>query len=50
MSLTLEECPTGFGVYNVNGVRACGKQTLSHGCVSVTFSIYSISYSEVCVE
>ena len=44
----LEKCPTGFGLYNENGVRACGKQTLSAGCVSVTFSSYGISYSEVC--
>ena len=48
MTLTLEECPTGFGLYNVNGVRACGRQTLSYGCNSVTFSTYGISYSEVC--
>ena len=40
-------CPTGFGLYDVNGVRACGKQTLSYGCDSVTFST-NISYSEVC--
>ena len=48
MSLTLEECPTGFGLYDESGVRACGKQTLYDGCVSVTFSTYGISYSEVC--
>ena len=41
-------CPTGFGLYNEGVVRACGKQTLSDGCDSVTFSTYDISYSEVC--
>ena len=48
MSLTSEECPTGFGLYNESGKRACGKKFLSYGCNSVTFSTYGISYSEVC--
>ena len=44
-----EECPSGFRLYNQNGVRACGRPVTSGGsCLSVRFPSYSISYSQVC--
>ena len=47
MSDPEEKCPNGFKLYEVNGVKACGKH--SGGCVSTTFpSSEGISYSEVC--
>ena len=46
MSLASEDCSTEFRLYNVNGVRACGRQYSS--CDSVTFSTNGISYSEIC--
>ena len=46
MSHTAEQCPTGFRLYQQNGVRACGRQ--SSGCQSVKFPSYGISYSQVC--
>ena len=49
MSDPTEECPSGFRLYNQNGVRACGRPVTSGGsCLSVRFPSYSISYSQVC--
>ena len=49
MSDSLQQCPNELRLYNVNGVRACGKQsTSSGGCDSVTFSTNGVSYSQVC--
>ena len=49
MSDPTEECPSGFKLYNQNGVRACGRPVTSGGsCLSVRFPSYSISYSQVC--
>ena len=49
MSDPTEECPSGFRLYNQNGVRACGRPVTSGGsCLSVHFPSYSISYSQVC--
>ena len=41
-----EQCPSGFRLYEENGVRACGRQ--STGCESVTYPSHDISYSQVC--
>ena len=41
-------CPSGFGLYNSGGVKACGKPSLFDGCVSVQFPSNGISYSQVC--
>ena len=36
MSDPTEECPSGFRLYNQNGVRACGRPVTSGGsCLSV---------------
>ena len=46
-----EECPSGFRLYNQNGIRSCGWTALSSpagSCQSVNFSSYSIKYSQVC--
>ena len=46
MSNGEEKCPDGLKLYEVNGVRACGRP--SSGCASVRFPFEGISYSEVC--
>ena len=49
MSDPSEECPSGFRLYESEGVRACGRPVTSEGsCVSVKFPSNGISYSEVC--
>uniref|UniRef100_A0A1X7TUJ8 Fibrinogen C-terminal domain-containing protein n=1 Tax=Amphimedon queenslandica TaxID=400682 RepID=A0A1X7TUJ8_AMPQE len=48
MTDATQNCPSGFGLYQSGGVRACGKQTLHDGCVSVQFPSHDISYSQVC--
>ena len=49
MSDLSEECPTGFRLYESNGVRACGRPDSSVGsCQSVQFPSNGISYSQVC--
>ena len=49
MSDATESCPSGFGLYQSGGVRACGRATSSGGsCVSVQFPSNGISYSQVC--
>ncbi len=43
------DCPPGFKLYEVNGVRACGRPDSQGGsCVSIKFPSNGISYSEVC--
>ena len=39
-------CPSGFKLYQSEGVRACGRP--SEGCTSVQFPSNGISYSQVC--
>ena len=49
MSDSTQNCPTGFRLYESNGVRACGRATSSDGsCQSVQFPSNNISYSQVC--
>ena len=49
MSDSTENCPTGFRLYESNGVRACGRATSSVGsCQSVQFPSNGIRYSQVC--
>ena len=49
MSDLSQQCPNDFHLYDVNGVRACGRQySLIGTCHSVTYSTNGISYSEVC--
>ena len=49
MSDLSEECPTGFKLYESNGVRACGRPDSSvASCQSVQFPSNGISYSQVC--
>ena len=49
MSDLSEECPTGFRLFESNGIRACGRPYSSvASCQSVKFSSYGISYSQVC--
>ena len=49
MSDLSEWCPTGFRLYESNGVRACGRPDSSvASCQSVQFPSNGISYSQVC--
>ena len=49
MSDPSEVCPTGFRLYQSNGVRACGRPDSSVGsCQSVQFPSNGISYSQIC--
>ena len=48
MTDATQNCPSGFGLYQSGGVRACGKQTRQGGCISVQFPSHNISYSQVC--
>ena len=48
MTDATQNCPSGFRLYQSGGVRACGKQTLHNGCISVQFPSHNISYSQVC--
>ena len=44
-----QNCPSGFRLYQSEGVRACGRATSIEGsCVSVQFPSNGISYSQVC--
>ena len=48
MSDSSQSCPTEFRLYNVSGVRACGRHvSLGASCDSITFST-NINYTEVC--
>ncbi len=49
MSDSTVDCPPGFKLYEVNGVRACGRpDTESGSCISIKFPSNDVSYSEVC--
>ena len=49
MSNSLEHCPSGFKLFQADGVRACGRATSSVGsCTSVQFPSNGTSYSQVC--
>ena len=49
MSDSTENCPTGFKLYESNGVRACGRANSSVAiCQSVQFPSNGIRYSQVC--
>ena len=41
-----EQCPSGFRLYEENGVRACGRQ--SFGCQAAYYSTFGVTYSKVC--
>uniref|UniRef100_A0A1X7VVX5 Fibrinogen C-terminal domain-containing protein n=1 Tax=Amphimedon queenslandica TaxID=400682 RepID=A0A1X7VVX5_AMPQE len=41
-------CPYGFKQYQSGGVRACGRNSSSAGCVSVTYPSNGINYSQIC--
>ena len=49
MTDPLENCPSGFRLYESGGVRACGRPVSSGGsCASVKYLSNGITYSEVC--
>lgn len=49
MSDPAETCPSGFRLYDFEGLRSCGrKMTTSKFCQSVTFPSFSLTYSVVC--
>uniref|UniRef100_A0A1X7T5D5 Uncharacterized protein n=1 Tax=Amphimedon queenslandica TaxID=400682 RepID=A0A1X7T5D5_AMPQE len=48
MSNATQNCPSGFRLYQSGGVRACGRNGNSGGCVSVHFPSNGISYSQIC--
>ena len=44
-----QRCPNELSLYNVDGVRACGRRfSLVGSCDNVTFSTNGTSYSQVC--
>uniref|UniRef100_A0A1X7TQH5 Fibrinogen C-terminal domain-containing protein n=1 Tax=Amphimedon queenslandica TaxID=400682 RepID=A0A1X7TQH5_AMPQE len=46
MTDATEDCPSGFRLYQSEGVRACGRP--NYGCVSVIFPSQNLSYSQIC--
>ena len=52
LNMTDEEeyCPGNFYEYDIDGIRACGRHSSPSGghCVSTKFSVYDVSYREVC--
>ena len=49
MTDTEQTCPYGLGLYNVSGVRACGRPSyVPWGCASTTFQSNQVVYSRVC--
>ena len=50
MSDPSEQCPSGFGLYQSNGVRACGRPATegTFSCVSTMFPSNGQVYSQVC--
>uniref|UniRef100_A0A1X7UKF6 Fibrinogen C-terminal domain-containing protein n=1 Tax=Amphimedon queenslandica TaxID=400682 RepID=A0A1X7UKF6_AMPQE len=49
MTDVTQNCPSGFGLYQSGGVKACGRPATNGGsCVSVQFSSNGISYSQIC--
>ena len=44
-----ESCPNGWKLYEVNGVRACGRASSGSGsCSSVQYPSHDIRYTEIC--
>ena len=49
MSDATQNCPSGFGLYQVINIKACGRPATNIGsCVSVQFPSNGISYSQIC--
>ena len=49
MTATTAGCPGGLRLYEVNGVRACGRPVTGSGsCHSIQYPSHGIRYSEVC--
>ena len=49
MTDATQNCPSGFGLYQQSGVRACGRSaTGGAGCASETFTSHGMSYSQIC--
>ena len=47
MSDPQEQCPSGFKLYNQNGIRGCGRSLQKNYCKSLKFSS-NIQYSQFC--
>ncbi len=44
-----ESCPNGWKLYEVNGVRACGRSSSGSGsCNSVQYPSHDVRYTEIC--
>ena len=43
-----ENCPGGLRLYNVDGVRACGRPNSGGGSYSVKYSSHGIKYTQIC--
>uniref|UniRef100_A0A1X7TMD2 Fibrinogen C-terminal domain-containing protein n=1 Tax=Amphimedon queenslandica TaxID=400682 RepID=A0A1X7TMD2_AMPQE len=48
MSDATQNCPSGFKLYQSEGVRACGRTNSGAGCVSVSFPSNNLNYSQIC--
>ena len=48
MSDATVDCPTGFKLYEKNGIRSCGRPDTHASCTSLTFPSNGIRYSQVC--
>uniref|UniRef100_A0A1X7UBY3 Fibrinogen C-terminal domain-containing protein n=2 Tax=Amphimedon queenslandica TaxID=400682 RepID=A0A1X7UBY3_AMPQE len=48
MSDATQNCPSGFGLYQSGGVRACSRPSGGGNCASVQFPSNGISYSQIC--
>ena len=48
MSDATQSCPSGFKLYQQGGVRACGRQSNSPSCTSITFPTNGLSYTQIC--
>ena len=49
MTDTTENCPSTLSLYEVDGVRACGRISSSVGsCSSVQYPSYGINYTQIC--
>ena len=49
MTDPVENCPNELGLYEVNGIRACGRLPSGGGsCDSVNYPSYGVKYSQVC--
>ena len=48
MTVSTQNCPSGFRLYQSGRVRACGRPGSSASCASVQFPSNGISYSQIC--